>query len=131
MEKKYKKENLIYKISVWGNSRIANGYKGQCSPMRDILINELRVTSYELISLRVAFFARVTSYELILLHELRVTICIRVTSYYLLGKLRVTFCIRVTSYCLLHELRVIFIARVSSYCLLRQLRVTFFMRVKT
>ena len=31
---------------------------------RDILINELRITSYELISLRVAFTARVTSYEL-------------------------------------------------------------------
>ena len=49
----------MYKISVWANSRIVNGYKGQCSPMRDILINELRVTSYELL------FA----------YELEVTIC--------------------------------------------------------
>ena len=39
-------------------------------------------------------------------------------------KLRVTFCIRVTSYRLLHDLRVTFIARVKSYCLLYELRVT-------
>ena len=43
----------------------------------DILINVLRVTSYELISLRVAFIAQVTSYELL-------------------------FIARVTSYCILH-----------------------------
>ena len=42
----------------------------------DTLINELRVTTYKLISLRVAFIARVTSYKLFLLHELRVTFCI-------------------------------------------------------
>ena len=56
--------------------------------------------------------------------ELRVTFCIRVTSYYLLCELRVTFYIRVKSYCLLHELRVTFIARVTSYCLFYELRVT-------
>ena len=72
----------------------------------DIVINELRVTSYELISLQVAFIARVTSYELFSLHELRVTFCIRVTSYCLLHELRVTFITRVTNYCLLHKLRV-------------------------
>ena len=90
----------------------------------DILINELQVWSYELISLRVAFIARVTSYNLFLLHELRVTFCIRVTSSCLLHELRVTFYIRVTSYCLFHELRVTIIARVTSYCLLHELRVT-------
>ena len=93
----------------------------------DILINELQVTSYELISLRVAFIARVTSYDLFLLHELRVTFWIRVTSSCLLHELRVTFYIRVTSsmsyeLLLLHESRVIvcctsyelqFIARVD------------------
>ena len=56
----------------------------------DILINELRDTSYELISLRVAFIARVTSYKLFLLQELRVIFCIRV---------------RVTVYCTSHELQ--------------------------
>ena len=74
--------------------------------LSDILIKELQVTSYELISLQAAFIARVTSYDLFLLHELRVTFCIRVTSYCLLHELRVTFIARVTSYCLLHELRV-------------------------
>ena len=72
-------------------------------------------TSYELLSLRVVFIARVTSCKLLfiaqlrvksysLLHELRVTVCIRVMSYCLLLELRVTFCMRVTSYCLLCEL---------------------------
>ena len=90
----------------------------------DILIKELQVTSYEIISLRVAFIARVTSYDLLLLHELRVTFCIRVMSSCLLQELRVTFYIRLTSYCLFHELRVTIIARVTSYCLLHELRVT-------
>ena len=95
--------------------------------LSDILINELRVTSYELISLRVAFIARVSSYDLVLLHELQVTFCIRVTSYCLLHhKLRVTFYVRVTRYCLFHELRVTFIARVTSYCSLHELRVTIY-----
>ena len=88
-----------------------------------------RVTSYELISLRVAFIARVTSYELFLLHELRVTFCIRVTSCCLLHELRVIFFVRVTSHCLLHKLRVTFIAQATSCCLLHELRVTFCMRV--
>ena len=90
----------------------------------DILISELRVTSYKLIALRVELIARVKSYELFLLHELLVTFSIRVTSYFLLHELRVTFYIRVTSYCLLPELRVIIIARVTSYCLFHKLRVT-------
>ena len=72
----------------------------------DILINELQVTSYELISLRAAFIARVTSYRLLLLCELRVTFCMQVTSYCLLYELRVTIIARVTSYSLLYELRV-------------------------
>ena len=97
---------------------------GEASKRRDILINELQVTSYKLISLRVAFIARVTRYDLFLLHELRVIFCIRVTSSCLLRELRVTFYIRVTSYCLFHELRVTIIARVASYCLLHELRVT-------
>ena len=63
--------------------------------------------SYELISLRVAFFAQVASY-------------FYCTSYFLH-----------TSYCLFHELRVIFIARVTSYCLLHELRVIFCIRVKS
>ena len=46
----------------------------------DILIKELQDTSYDLISLEVAFNAEVTGYELFLLHELRATFCIRVTS---------------------------------------------------
>ena len=40
---------------------------------------------------------RVTSYELFLLHELRVTFCTRVTNYYLLNELQANFYIRVTS----------------------------------
>ena len=94
--------------------------------LSDILINELRVTSYELISLRVAFIARVSSYDLVLLHKLQVTFCIRVTNYCLLHKLRVTFYMRVTSYCLFHELRVTFIARVTNHCSLHELRVTIY-----
>ena len=74
----------------------------------DILINELRVTSYYL-------------YELSSLHELRVTFYMQVTSYSLLHELRFTMWIRVTSYCLLHELRVTFCMRVASHCLLREL----------
>ena len=102
-----------------------------------------RVTSYELISLGVAFIARVASYELFLLHELRVTFCIQVTSYCLLHELRVTFYMRVTNYCFFDELRVtftiqvtnyylfyelLFILRVTSFCLLHELRVTFCIR---
>ena len=96
---------------------------------RDILINKLQVTSYELISLRVAFIARVMSYELFLLHELRVTFYIQVTIYCLLHELRVTFIARVMSYCLLHELRVT--VNCTSYELLfaYELRVSFYMRV--
>ena len=64
-------------------------------------------------------------YELRLLHVLRVTFFIRVTSYCLLNKLQVTFIWRVTGYCLSHELRVTFCIRVASYCLLHELRVNF------
>ena len=97
----------------------------------DIVINELRVTSYELISLQVVFIARVTSYELFSLHELRVTFCIRVTSYCLLHELRVTFITRVTNYCLLHKLRVT--VYYTSYELLfaYELRVHLYMQVKS
>ena len=83
----------------------------------DIVINELQVTSYELISLQVAFISRVTSYELFSLHELRVTFCIRVTSYCLLHELRVTFITRVTSYCFFTSYELLFIPRVTSYFL--------------
>ena len=91
----------------------------------DILMKELRLTSYELISLRVAFIARVTSYDLFLLYELRVIFCLWVTSYCLLHGLQVTFYIRVTNYCLLQELWVSFSIRVTTYCLLHELRVIF------
>ena len=83
----------------------------------DILINELQATSYELISLRVAFVARVTGYNLFLLHELRVTFCTRVTSYCLLHELRVTIIARVTSYFLHTSYELLFVARVTSYIL--------------
>ena len=62
----------------------------------DILINELWVTSYKLKSSWVAFIEWVKSYELFLLYELRVTFCIRFTSYCLLYELRVTIIARVT-----------------------------------
>ena len=88
-----------------------------------------QIRSYELMSLRVAFIARLTSYELFLLYKLWVIFCVRVTSYCLLHELQATFYIRVTSYCLLHELQITFIARLTSYCLLHELRVTFYMRV--
>ena len=112
----------------------------------DILINELQVTSYDLISLRVAFIAM--SYDLLLLHELRVTFFIQVTScclhttYFLHTSYKLLFIpwvkshhyctsyellftARVTSYCLLHELRVTFCIWVTSYCLLHESRVIF------
>ena len=60
---------------------------------------------------------QVTSYELFLLHELRVTFCLRVTSYCLLHELRVTFYIRVTSYFYYTSYKLLFIARVTSYFL--------------
>ena len=91
----------------------------------DILINELRVT-------------RLYPYEFHLLQELRVTFCIRVTSYWLLHELRITFYIRVTVYCLFHELgvtfaarvyKLLFIARVASYWFFHKLRVAFCIRV--
>ena len=36
MERKYKKEKLVYEISVGENNRIANGKKGQWSPMLNV-----------------------------------------------------------------------------------------------
>ena len=36
MERKYKKEKLVYQISVWKNNRIANGKKEKCSPMLNL-----------------------------------------------------------------------------------------------
>ena len=56
-------------------------FKTQGLHFRDLLINELQVTSYELISLQVAFIARVTSYFLLTSYEL-LSIA-RVTSYML------------------------------------------------
>ena len=79
--------------------------------------------SYELLFSRVVIIERVTSYELLSVHELRVSFCIRITSYCLLDELRVNFCIRVTSYCSLHELRVTFIERVTSFFFLFELQV--------
>ena len=64
-----------------------------------------------------------TSYELFLLHELRVTFYIRVTSYFYCTCYKLLFIARVTSYCLLHELRVTFCIRVTIYWLLQKLRV--------
>ena len=92
----------------------------------DILINEIHVTSYKLISSRVSFIARVTSDDLFLLHELRFTFCIRVTSYCLLHELRVTFYIRVTSCCLFHELRVTVYCTSYELLFAYELRVTFY-----
>ena len=60
---------------------------------------------------------------LLLLHELLVTFCMRVTSYYLLDD-GSYFLHRTTSYCLLHKLRVISVAQVTCYCLFHELRVT-------
>ena len=36
MERKYKKQKLVYEISVGENNRIANGKKGQWSPMLNV-----------------------------------------------------------------------------------------------
>ena len=88
-----------------------------------------RVTSYELISLLVEFIGRVTSYELFLLHELRGTFCMRVTSYCLLHELRVTFIARVTSCCLFTSYELLFIARVRSYFLHTSYELLFIARV--
>ena len=55
--------------------------KDNINCISDILINKLRVTSYELISLRVAFIARVTSYFLHTSYEL--LFIARVTSSFL------------------------------------------------
>ena len=83
----------------------------------DILINELQVTSYELISLRAVFIARVTSYRLLLLCELRVTfVCkLRVTVYCTSYELRSLHELRVILYCTSYEL--LFLARVTNYFL--------------
>ena len=95
-------QNLFLKITLF----IEDGKR--TSFYRNILIKELRVTSYELISLRV-FIARVmsyfycTSYELLFAYELHFTY-----EYCLLHELRVTFLMQVASYCLLHKLRVIY-----------------------
>ena len=83
--------------------------------LSDILINEFRVTSYELLSLRVALVARVTSYQLLLLHELQVTFYIQITSYRLLYELQVNFIARVTSRFLHGRYELLFISRVTSY----------------
>ena len=76
-----------------------------------------RVTSDQLISLRLAFIARVTSYDLFLLHKLRVTFCIRVTSYYYCTSYKLLFIARFTSYFLHTSYELLFIARITSYIL--------------
>ena len=117
----------------------------------DILINELQVTSYDLISLRVAFITmsyelrfilitRVTSYLLHTSCGLRFIARVKwyflhtsykllfipwVTSHYYCTSYELLFIAPVTSYCLLHELRVTFCIRVTSYCLLHESRVKF------
>ena len=60
---------------------------------------------------------QVTSYELLLLHELRVTFCLRVTSYFLHTSYQLLLLheSRVIVYCTSYELP--FIARVTSYFL--------------
>ena len=113
----------------------------QTSENSDILINELRVTSYELRLLHklwVTSYFYCTSYELLFAYELRVTVCC--TSYELLF----TYELRVTAYStsyellLLHELRVIvyytsyellFIARFTSYFLHTSYELLFIARV--
>ena len=65
-------------------------------------------TSYELLSPRVLFIARVRSYDLLLFHETRVSFSIRVPTYCLLHELQVTFYIQVTSCNWLGELRINF-----------------------
>ena len=93
----------------------------------DILINELRVTSYYPYEVCLLHEVRVASY--CLLHKLWVTLCIWVTSYCWVHGLRVTFFIRVTSCCLLHKLWVTFYIWVASCCLLHEFRVTFCIQV--
>ena len=93
----------------------------------DILTNELRVTCYEFICLRVVFIARAsyvlhTSYELLFIA--RVMSCFLHTSYEILSIPRVTR----HYYCTGHKL--LFIAQVTSNCLLHELRVTSCIRVK-
>ena len=90
----------------------------------DIVINnELRVTSYELISLRVAFIARVTSYFLHRSYELLFASKLRVTAYWTSYKLLFTYELRVTVYYTNYELLLYeiyefqLIARVTSYFL--------------
>ena len=99
--------------------------------------HELRATSYKLISLRVAFIARVTSYECYFYctsYELLFARELRATIYWTSWELLFTYELQVTVYCtscelfLLHNYVLLFISRVTSYCLLHQLRVTSCMR---
>ena len=68
-----------------------------------------RVTSfnYELLPLRVVFFALVTSYELLFIA--------RITSYLLHTSYKLHFIARVTSYCMHASYELLLIARVTSY----------------
>ena len=70
----------------------------------DKLINELRVTSCELMFLRVAFIARVTSYFFYTSFEL--LFIARAMSYFYCTSYELSFIVPVKSYCLLHESRV-------------------------
>ena len=78
-------------------------------------MNDLRVTRYELIPLRVTFIERVTSYELFIT---------RVASYFLHTYYELLFFVLVTNYLLHASYELLFIARVTSYCLLEELWVT-------
>ena len=97
----------------------------------DILMNQLRVMNYELLSIRVAFMAQVksyfyctsneffcvpvknychcTSYELFFTYKLQITV------YSTSWELRFTYELRVTAYYTSYEL--LFIAQVKSYIL--------------
>ena len=126
--------DCLASIKNWKISKSAIIVSGTCPSfcfpwllICDILIIKLRVTSFELISLRVAFIARVTSYHLFLLHELLFTCELRVTVYCSSYELLFTYELRVTVYCTSYEL--LFITRVTSYCLLHELQNTFCIRV--
>ena len=71
-----------------------------------ILINELLVTSYELLPLRVVFFVLVTSYELLVIA--------RVTSYLLHTSYKLHFIARFTSYLFHASYELLFIVRVTT-----------------
>ena len=84
------------------------------------LINELRVTSYEL---QVTIYC--TSYKLLFIYELRVTIYCRSYELLFINELRVTI------YCTSYELPFINELRVTIYCTSSELLFTYELRVIT